>query len=74
MTAGRLEALERIYRPSSVQTLQQALADWHVSYVYVGPSERSRYEILPEHEARWIDAMAVVFESGPVRIFKRRGI
>ena len=73
MTSGRLEALERIYRPSSVQTLQQALADWHVSYVYVGPSERSRYEILPEHEARWIDAMDVVFESGAVRIFRRRG-
>lgn len=73
MTSGRLEALERIYRPSSVQALQQALADWHVSFVYVGPSERARYEVLPEHEARWIDAMDLVFESGPVRIFRRRG-
>lgn len=73
MTAGRLDALERIYRPSSVEAVRQALAAWHVSYVYVGPSERARYEVLPEHEARWIEAMDLVFESGPVRIFRRRG-
>ena len=37
--AGREEAIERIYRPTSTQELDSTLRSWSVDYIYVGPEE-----------------------------------
>ena len=73
MAAGRHEALGRIYNPRSEQDLDQALSAWDVSFVFVGPRERERYRMRPDHEATIGRAMSLAFEHGAVRIFVRRG-
>ena len=69
--SGRPEALERIYRSASATELPALLDAWQIDYVYVGPSERSQYEITPRSEERLAEAMELVFESGDVRIYRR---
>ena len=73
MADGRLEALERIYRPGSAAALRDTLERWDVTLVYVGPVERARYDITPEHEARLADVLSLVFDQGRVRLYRRRG-
>jgi uncharacterized membrane protein len=73
MSAGREEALARIYAPSTGEDLVAALAQWNVAYVYLGPEERARYEVTPEREELLAGAMDRVFENEGVRIYRRRG-
>ena len=73
MTAGRHEALTRIFRPVSESDLQQTLDEWNVAYVLVGPAERDRYAISATDETRMRRALDLVFEQGAVRIYRRRG-
>jgi YYY domain-containing protein len=73
MAGGRKEALELIYRSGSTDQILQILAAWDIDYVYVGRAERSRYEMTPFAEERLAQTMDLVFESGDVRIYGRRG-
>jgi uncharacterized membrane protein len=73
MTAGRLDALARIYQPRSDQDLQRVLHEWNVSLVIVGAAERAQYPISTADEARIARVMELAFERGSVRIYRRRG-
>jgi len=72
-SAGREEALERLYHPPSAKELDQTLRTWSVQYVYLGPEERARYEVTAGDESVLAEAMDVVFENAQVRIYQRRG-
>ena len=72
MTAGRLEALRRIYNPGSSEDLAAVLRDFRVDLVRVGPQERARYSMTAEHEATMGAALDLAFESGAVRLYRRR--
>jgi uncharacterized membrane protein len=72
MASGRPEAIERIYRSAPAQEVPVLLEQWAIDYVYVGPTERSQYEVTPRVEERLALAMELVFESGDVRIYRRR--
>ena len=72
MAQGRDQALNTIYRGSTVEQITQVLDQWQIDYVYVGPAERSRYEITPAVESNLAAAMELAFESGDVRIYARR--
>ncbi len=73
MTAGRLDALARIYQPRSDDDLQRTLHEWNVSLVVIGGFERARYSISADEEARIGRVMELAFERGSVRIYRRRG-
>ncbi len=73
MSAGRLDALARIYRPRSIAALRATLGQWDVALVYLGPAERARYAITPEHEAHLAAVLSLVFDQGGVRLYRRRG-
>ncbi len=73
MAQGRGEALEGIYRSGSPAEIAQLVERWGIDYVYVGPVERSQYEITPRAEERLSAAMDLVFEDGNVRIYRTRG-
>lgn len=73
MSAGRLGALERIYNPPSPDILRDTLDAWHVDLVQVGPLERRRYVMTAGHEALIARVMVLAFESGAVRLYRRRG-
>ncbi len=72
MARGRPELLELIYRTGTAQQIREALDRWQIDYVYVGPAERSTYQIAPRDEARLSAVMDLVFEEGDVRIYQRR--
>jgi uncharacterized membrane protein len=71
--AGREEALERMYRPPSAEDLQRTLSSWDVDYLYVGPQERSQYNITAAEDSVYAEAMDLAFENPQVRIYRRRG-
>ena len=73
MAAGRLEGLQRIYRPASADALREALDTWHVSFVWVGRLERRRYAMTADDEALLSRVMDLAFEHGAVRVYRRRG-
>lgn len=73
MADGRLDALRRIYTPESERALAEVLCAWGVDYVYLGPVERARYAIGPDHEARLERTLQIVFERGSVRLYGSRG-
>jgi len=73
MAQLRPETLDLIYRTGSPQSIAEALADWNIDYLFIGPNERFQYDMTPETEARLAEAMGLVFESGDVRIYQRRG-
>ena len=73
MAAGRPEALDVIYRSGQPVQIEQALDQWAIDYVYIGPSERSQYGITPAAEQGIAAVMELVFEEGDVRIYRRRG-
>lgn len=73
MAAGRGDVLTLIYKTGSPQDIERALDEWDIDYVYVGPTERSQYELGPGGDQRLLQAMDLAFESGNVRIFARRG-
>ena len=68
MADGRAQALEMIYRGSTVEQLRQLIDTWGIDYVYVGPTERAQYGVTPAVEALLRQVADQVFESGDVRI------
>jgi uncharacterized membrane protein len=72
MAAGRRRALGSIYNPTSSDELQRLLARWQVDFVVLGPVERERYSVTPDHEAHIARAMELAFESHEVRLYERR--
>ena len=73
MSAGRGDVLTLIYKTGAPADIEQALAQWDIDYVYVGPTERSQYEMGAGADQRLLQVMDLAFESGNVRIFARRG-
>ena len=43
MADGRAQALEIIYRGSTVEQLRELINTWGIDYIYVGPAERAQY-------------------------------
>jgi YYY domain-containing protein len=72
MAEGRNEALTVIYQSGSAEQINQALAQWQIDYVYLGPVERNQYKIPPGAEQRLAAVMDLVFEQGDVHIYQRR--
>jgi len=72
MAQGRPEALEGVYRNSSVEALQSVLDQWRIAYVIVGPTERNLYGILPGAEDRLGQVMELAFQSGDFRVYRQR--
>lgn len=72
MAAGRAEAIEAVYRGADADALARTLSDWHIDYVFVGPSERRRFGLGPEREALLGHVMERVFSRGDVRLYRRR--
>jgi YYY domain-containing protein len=72
MAEGRAQALEMIYRGSTVEQLQQLIDTWGIDYVFVGPTERAQYGVTPAVEALLRQVADHVFESGDVRIYRTR--
>jgi len=72
MAQGRAEALTTIYRSLAPDEIAGVLTTWQIDYVYVGPSERSQYEISDASERALADATDLAFEQGDVRIYQRR--
>lgn len=72
MAQGRPEALDGVYRNSSVEQLQSVLDQWQVAFVVVGPAERNLYGIPPGVEDRLGQVMEPAFETGDYRIYRQR--
>ncbi|MFH0879075.1 MAG: DUF2298 domain-containing protein [Lentisphaerota bacterium] len=72
MSAGRLEALNRIYMADPGTPLQPTLIQWDISYVYLGPAEYFAYNITPETLETLGRMMKPVFSNATVRIFERQ--
>ena len=72
MAAGRVDALERIYRPRSATDLSAVLSHWSIEVVCIGPVERARYALSADDEAVIARVMDLVFDRGTVRLYRRR--
>ncbi len=72
MAQGRPEALDGVYRNSSVEQLQAVLDQWQIAFVVVGPAERNQYGIPPGVEDRLGQAMELAFALGDYRIYRQR--
>jgi len=72
MAQGRDQALNTIYRGASPTDIAQVLNQWQIDYVYVGPAERSRYQMSAGTESNIAAAMELVFSAGDVRVYARR--
>jgi len=72
MAAGRLDALEHIYRPRSASDLRAVLREWSIEVVCIGPIERARYPLSNGDEAVIASVMDLVFDRGTVRLYRRR--
>ena len=72
MAQGRPEALEGVYRNSSLEQLRAVLEQWQIAYVVVGPAERTQYGIAPGVEDRLGQVMELVFQSGDFRVYRQR--
>lgn len=72
MAQGRPEALDGVYRNSSVEQLRNTLAEWGIDYVVVGPAEQAQYGMAPGVEERLAQVMELAFESGPYRLYRHR--
>ncbi len=73
MAAGRIEAAATVYRTGAPDQVADALRAWNVSYVLVGPHERSQYGFGVERQQELIHVLAPVFEAGQIQIFKPIG-
>ena len=73
LAAGREQALRGIYNPTSTEALAGLVREWGVDFVYLGPEERSVYEVSPAHEEILYRGLELSFDNGTVRIFRRRG-
>ncbi len=72
MAQGRDQALNTIYRGGTPEQIAQVLDQWQIDYVYLGPAERSRYEITPAVESNLAAVMELAFAAGDVRVYARR--
>jgi YYY domain-containing protein len=72
LTAGRLEALERIYRTARPEELPGLLARWGIDYVYVGALERNKYGIGDASLARFDRSLKLVYDRDGVKIYAAR--
>ena len=72
MAQGRPEALDGVYRNSSVEGLQAVLDQWQIAYVVVGPAERAQYGMAPGVEERLGQVMDLVFQAGDFRVYRQR--
>ncbi len=72
MAQGRPEALDGVYRNSSLEQLRAVLEQWQIAYVVVGPAERTQYGIAPGVEDRLGQVMELVFQSGDFRVYRQR--
>jgi uncharacterized membrane protein len=67
--ARRKEDIETLYTSVDEEQVLTLLDKYDISYVYVGPLERSRYPV--EGLAKFAGLMEVVYESGGIVIYKR---
>lgn len=72
MAAGRPQAIQAIYSANSVEELRQLVGALDIEYVYVGPAERSEYNMTPVGEQRLRQVMDLIFASGDVHIYRVR--
>jgi uncharacterized membrane protein len=72
LAAGRPEALQAIYLASDPDRLDAELRRFGIRYVYLGPHERAMYALTLEQEAALDRLMEVVFQQGPVKIYRPR--
>ena len=72
MAQGRPEALEGVYRNSSLEQLRAVLEQWQIAYVVVGPAERAQYGIAPGVEDRLGLVMELAFQAGDFRVYRQR--
>lgn len=70
VSAGRSEAIRRIYEEAEGTDLTALLARWWIGYVLVGPEERRRYGISAEREAVLAAALPEVFAADDRRLFR----
>ncbi|HEY63237.1 MAG TPA: hypothetical protein G4O02_01580 [Caldilineae bacterium] len=73
LTAGRPEAIERIYRTARGQELIDLMRAWDVEYLYVGSLEREKYHLTQASISRFEQTLWKVYENETVRIYRRPG-
>lgn len=72
MAAGRPEALQAIYGAATPEQRARVLEELGADYVYVGPQERTQYNLSPTTERALFAQQEVVYENGDVRIYRVR--
>jgi YYY domain-containing protein len=70
MAAGRPEALRAIYGGATPDQVAAILEKFDVAYIYVGPQERTQYELTPVAEQALFGRMEVVYANENVRIYR----
>jgi uncharacterized membrane protein len=73
MARGRSEALDLVYRSGTAQQVAQALAEWNVGFVVIGPAEVAQYGIAEIRLGQLREVLEPVFVSGQVVILRPRG-
>lgn len=68
--SAREPAIQTIYNTLDVEMAQGLLEQYEVTYVYVGPLERSEYD--PRGLEKFGRFMEVVYQQGEVTIYKMR--
>ncbi len=69
--AGRLEALDRIYRTARPEELPALLDQWGIDYVFVGAQERAKYGVGDAALARFDRVLRLVYDRDGVRVYAR---
>lgn len=70
LSAGRSEAIRRIYEEAEGTGLTALLARWRIGYVLIGPEERRRYALSGDREAALAAALPEVFAADDRRLFR----
>ena len=71
LAAMRPDVIDQIYRSAQPEELSSLLDKWDVSYVYVGPLERSKYKVSDAALARFDGTMTKVYDADGIRIYAR---
>jgi YYY domain-containing protein len=64
--------IEALYTSPDRERTSSLLDQYDISYVYVGPLERSTYQITPPILDKFASLMDVVYQQGDVVIYQRR--
>jgi len=72
MAAGRPEALQAIYGGATPEQRARVLEEFGADYIYIGPQERSQYNLSPTTERALFAQLELVYENGDVRIYRVR--